>query len=88
MSDSAWPVRLSPAASGYLAGLDPVVQELAADVLDIASRAPLHWPAWDTADPEGADLRSAAVGPLSVLYWINRTTEPPHLYVLDILWAG
>lgn len=87
MSDSAWPVRLSPAASSYLAGLDPVVQELAADVLDIASRAPLHWPAWDTTDAEGAALRVAAVGPLSLIYWIN-DTEPPHLYVLDIVWAG
>ncbi|MCZ4102641.1 hypothetical protein [Streptomyces sp. H39-C1] len=88
MSDSTWPVRLSPRASSYLAALDPVAQELAADVLDIAARAPLHWPAWDASDPEGADLRGAAVGQLSLLYVINRTTQPPHLYVLDIVWAG
>lgn len=88
MSDSLWPVRLSPAAASYLAALDPGGRELAADVLDIASRAPLHWPAWDASDPDGADLRGAAVGQLSLLYWINRTTEPPHLYVLDIVWAG
>ncbi|MFI9588249.1 hypothetical protein ACIHCQ_42190 [Streptomyces sp. NPDC052236] len=87
MSDQSWPARLSPVASSYLAALDPVVQELVGDILDIASRAPLHWPQWDTSDPEGADVRAATVGALTVLYWINRT-EPPHLYVLDIVWAG
>ncbi|MEU9428592.1 hypothetical protein AB0D87_38240 [Streptomyces sp. NPDC048342] len=88
MSDQTWPARLSPAASRYLAAVEPAVQELVGDILDIASRAPLHWPQWDTSDPEGADMRAAAVGQLSLIYWINRTTEPPHLYVLDIVWAG
>ncbi|WP_329321544.1 hypothetical protein [Streptomyces sp. NBC_01262] len=86
MSDSPLPARLSPAAAGYLRGLDPTVQELVRDVLELASRAPLHFPQWDLADPEGVDLRAASIGPLTVIYWINRT-EPPHLYVLDIVWV-
>ncbi|BBG20721.1 hypothetical protein RVR_P1104 (plasmid) [Actinacidiphila reveromycinica] len=87
MSNSALPARFSPAAASYFAALEPSVQELLRDVLDIASRAPMHWPAWDAADPEGADLRSATVGALTVIYWINRM-DPVHLYVMDIVWLG
>jgi hypothetical protein len=56
------------------------------DVLDIASRQPWGWPQWDPTDPEGPDLRRAGVGPLTVVYFINRPGE--YLYVLDIVWAG
>jgi hypothetical protein len=83
---AAWPARLSPNASKYLAAQTPEVQEVVRDVLDIASRQPWGWPQWDPTDPEGEDLRAAGVGPLTVVYWINRSHE--HLYVLDIAWAG
>ncbi|MGW3414561.1 hypothetical protein [Streptomyces sp. NPDC000888] len=82
----AWPARLSPNASKYLAAQEPEVQEMVRDVLDIASRQPWGWPQWDPTDIEGEDLRTAGVGPLTVVYWINRAHE--HLYVLDIVWAG
>ncbi|MFD4483332.1 hypothetical protein ACFWPU_45530 [Streptomyces sp. NPDC058471] len=82
----AWPVRLSPEAAKYLAAHDRSVQELVRDVLDIASRTPWGWPQWDATDPEGEDLRVASVGPLVVVYWINRARE--HLYAMDIVWSG
>ncbi|MEV7523533.1 hypothetical protein [Streptomyces sp. NPDC091371] len=85
MSD-AWPARLAPRAAACLAGLDPAVREMARDVLDIASRSPWSWPQWDRTDPEGEDVRCAAVGPLTVVYWINRNLG--HLRVLDIVWAS
>lgn len=37
-------------------------------------------------DPEGEDLRTASVGPLTVVYWINRTGQ--RLHVIDIVWLG
>lgn len=56
------------------------------DVLDIASREPWGWPPWDRSDPEGEDLRAAAIGQLTVFYSINR--HAGHLYVIDIVWLG
>jgi hypothetical protein len=56
------------------------------DVLDIASRTPWGWPQWNPEDPEGEDVRAAAIGQLSVVYVINRLNE--HLAVLDIVWLG
>lgn len=83
---AAWPGRLSPDAAKALAELTPDVQEMVRDVLDIASRQPWGWPQWDPTDSEGEDLRTAGVGPLTVVYFINRPRE--HLYVLDVVWAG
>ncbi|MFD5493404.1 hypothetical protein ACFWH4_10860 [Streptomyces sp. NPDC127091] len=85
MSD-AWPAQLAPSVSTYLADLDPAVQEMVRDLLDIASRSPWSWPQWDRTSPEGEDLRRASVGPLTVVYWINRSLG--HLRVIDIVWAG
>ncbi|MFC9955215.1 hypothetical protein ACFVIN_33170 [Streptomyces prasinus] len=85
MSD-AWPARLAPSVSTYLADLAPAVQEMVRDLLDIASRSPWSWPQWDRTDPEGEDLRRASVGPLTVVYWINRSHG--HLRVIDIVWVG
>ncbi|MFD4555315.1 hypothetical protein ACFWP5_13510 [Streptomyces sp. NPDC058469] len=82
----AWPARLSPNASAVLAQLQPEVQEMVRDVLDIASRQPWGWPQWDPTDPEGQDLRRADVGPLTVVYFVNQPRQ--YLYVLDIVWAG
>lgn len=87
MTGEPLPIRLSPKASVYLAALDRTTQELVLDVLAIAARAPQHWDAWDPEDPGGQDLRAAAVGALTIVYLIQRT-EPPHLYILDIVWAG
>jgi hypothetical protein len=84
---SPLPVRFASKAAAYLAALAPTTQELVLDVLAIAARAPLHWDAWDPEDIDSQDLRAAAVGTLTVLYLVQRT-EPPHLYVLEIIWAG
>lgn len=56
------------------------------DVLDIASRQPWGFEQWDSTDVEGLDLRRADVGPLTVVYFINRPREL--LYVLDVVWVG
>ncbi len=85
MSD-VWPVRLTPQAAAHLAALDPSVQEMVRDLLDIAARSPWSWPQWDRTDPEGEDVRRASIGPLTVVYWINRFLG--HLRVLTIVWAG
>ncbi|MFI9801962.1 hypothetical protein [Streptomyces sp. NPDC052302] len=69
-----------------LAQLQPEVQEMVRDVLDIASRQPWGWAQWDPTDAEGSDLRRADVGPLTVVYFINQPRE--HLYVLDVVWVG
>lgn len=82
----AWPARLSPNASKYLAGHQPEGREMVCDVLDIASRQPWGRPQLDPTDPEGEPLPAAGVGTLTVVYWINRPHEP--LYVLDIVWAA
>ncbi|MDI3424234.1 hypothetical protein [Streptomyces luteolus] len=37
-------------------------------------------------DPEGEDVRRAEVGPLTVVYTVNRPGA--HLYVLAVTWAG
>lgn len=36
--------------------------------------------------PKGEDVRCASIGPLSVIYWVNRPAR--HLSVLDALWLG
>ncbi|MCX4682576.1 hypothetical protein OG413_46180 [Streptomyces sp. NBC_01433] len=82
----AWPARLSPNASAVLAQLQPEVQEMVRDVLDIASRQPWGWPQWDPTDSEGPHLRRADVGPLTVVYFVNEPRR--YLYVLDTVWAG
>ncbi|MEV0604701.1 hypothetical protein AB0I82_36135 [Streptomyces sp. NPDC050315] len=61
-------------------------REMVRDVLDIATRSPWGWPQWDRNDPEGEDIRCAAIGPLSLVYWINRPAR--NLSVLDISWLG
>ncbi|MEU9235591.1 hypothetical protein [Streptomyces subrutilus] len=84
MSD-VWPARLAPQAANYLAALDPHVQEMVRDVLDIASRSPWSWPQWDRTDPEGEDVRCASIGRLTVVYWVNRSLG--RLRVLSVVWV-
>ncbi|MFE4398692.1 MULTISPECIES: hypothetical protein [Streptomycetaceae] len=85
-SPITWPARLSPKAAKVLADLPDHAQQTARDVLDIASRTPWGWPQWDTTDPDGEDLRTAAIGPLTCVYWINRAAG--RLHVIDIAWLG
>ncbi|MEV0537858.1 hypothetical protein [Kitasatospora sp. NPDC050463] len=86
MTDRRWPARLSPQAGKTLVALPPHAREMVRDVLDIASRAPWGWPQWDSTDPEGEDLRTASIGPLTMVYTVNRLAG--RLYVIDIVWLG
>ena len=86
VSGEPWRVRLSPQASKTLAELPDHAAQMVRDVLDLAVRSPWGFPQWNTSDPEGQDLRAAAVGQLSIIYWINRPTLA--LSVLDIVWLG
>ncbi|MEU2287894.1 hypothetical protein ABZ614_39325 [Streptomyces sp. NPDC013178] len=86
MTGEPWPARLSPQASKVLAELPPHAAEMLRDVLDIASRDPWTWPPFDARDPEGEDVRAAAVGQLTAVYWVNRAAA--RLYVVDIVWLG
>jgi hypothetical protein len=81
-----WPARLSPQAAGTAAELPGHAREMLRDVLDIAGRDPWSFPPFNSRDPEGEDVRSAAVGPLTAVYWINRPAG--RLYVVDIVWLG
>ncbi|BFV61117.1 hypothetical protein KCMC57_up62210 [Kitasatospora sp. CMC57] len=81
-----WPARMSASAAKVLAGLPRHVQEMVRDVLDIASRTPWGWPQWDATDPDGRDVRTAAIGQLTVVYLVNRATQ--RLLVVDIVWFG
>ncbi len=86
MSDAPWPARLSPQAVTVLEELPEHAREMVRDVLDLAGRDPWSFPVFDSRDPEGEDVRSASVGQLSAVYWINRPAG--RLYVLDIIWLG
>ncbi|PJN31648.1 hypothetical protein CG747_44145 [Streptomyces sp. CB02959] len=86
MTGEPWAVRLSPQAAKTLNQLPEPAQETVRDILNIAGRSPWGWPQWNASDPEGEDVRAAAIGQLSVVYVINRLTL--HLSVLDITWIG
>ncbi|MGP4004415.1 hypothetical protein [Streptomyces sp. 8N706] len=60
--------------------LPEYAREMLRDVLDIASRDPWSFPAFNKRDPEGEDVRSARVGQLAAVYWINLTV--PNFYGL------
>ncbi|MFM9499798.1 hypothetical protein ACKI1Q_40205 [Streptomyces galilaeus] len=87
MSDQPpWPARLSTQSAAVAGELPAHAREMLRDVLDIAGRDPWSFPPFDVRDPEGEDVRSAAVGQLTVIYWINRTAG--RLYVVDVIWLG
>ncbi|GAA5064727.1 hypothetical protein [Streptomyces similanensis] len=86
MTDKPWPARLSPGALAVVQELPEHAKEMVRDVLDIAGHDPWSFAAFDSRDPEGEDVRSASVGQLTVVYWINRPAG--RLYVLDIVWLG
>ncbi|WP_371681014.1 hypothetical protein [Streptomyces sp. NBC_01276] len=83
---SGWPARLSPQAAKVLTALPDHAVEMVRDVVDLASRDPCSFTPFDSRDPEGEDIRSATVGQLSVVYFINRPSG--RLYVIDIVWLG
>jgi hypothetical protein len=37
-------------------------------------------------DPDGEDMRMASVGPLVVVFWVNRIRQ--RINVLDVSWLG
>ncbi|MDQ1022487.1 hypothetical protein QF035_000069 [Streptomyces umbrinus] len=86
MSDTPWPARLSPKALAVLDELPDHAREMLRDVMDIAGRDPWSFPPFDSRDPEGEDVRAAAVGHLTAVYWINRPAG--RLYIIDIIWLG
>ncbi|GAA1240554.1 hypothetical protein GCM10009665_34270 [Kitasatospora nipponensis] len=86
MTARPWPTRLSPQAAKTLSALPQPARELVRDVLDIAARTPWGWPQWDSTDLDGEDVRCASVGPLTVVYLVNRGAE--RLHVIDVVWLG
>ncbi|MET7784460.1 hypothetical protein [Streptomyces sp. NPDC005388] len=86
MSDTPWPARLSPKALAVVQDLPEHAREMLRDVMDIAGRDPWSFPPFDSRDIEGEDVRGAAVGQLTAVYWINRPAG--RLYVIDIVWLG
>ncbi|MEV6117713.1 hypothetical protein AB0L59_35895 [Streptomyces sp. NPDC052109] len=86
MSPSPYAVRVSAPATKVLDSLPEHAVDTVGDILAAAAAAPWGFGQFDTDDDEGEDVRYAAVGQLSVTYWINR---PLHsLTVLNIVWLG
>jgi hypothetical protein len=86
VSDTPWPTRLSPKALAVLDHLPEHARAMLRDVMDIAGRDPWSFPSFDSRDLGGEDVRAAAVGHLTAIYWINRLAG--RLYVIDIVWLG
>ncbi|MFI5806037.1 hypothetical protein [Streptomyces sp. NPDC051561] len=82
----SWPVRLSPRAARVAAELPHHATEMVRDVLDLAALSPWGFTQWNPADPEGEDVRSASIGQLTVVYWVNRAAH--RLSALDVVWSG
>jgi hypothetical protein len=63
-----WPARFSPQAAGTAKELPGHAREMLRDMMDIAGRDPWSFPAFNSRDPEGEDVRSASVGGLTGVY--------------------
>ncbi|MGW0855732.1 hypothetical protein [Streptomyces sp. NPDC002690] len=86
MSSSPYAVRVSAPAAKVLDALPEHVVDTVWDILAAAAADPWGFRQFDTGDDDGEDVRYAAVGRLSLTYWINR---PLHsLTVLNIVWLG
>ncbi|MEV5783764.1 MULTISPECIES: hypothetical protein [Streptomyces] len=86
MTGQPYAVRFSAPAAKVLDALPEDVEDTVWDVLDAAAGDPWGFRQWNADDPEGEDVRYAAVGQLSLTYWVNR---PLHrLTVLNIVWLG
>ncbi|MFC8270340.1 hypothetical protein ACFUIZ_32165 [Streptomyces cinereoruber] len=86
MSPSPYAVRVSAPAAKVLDALPEHAADTVWDILAATADNPFGFRQFDTDDDEGEDIRYAAVGQLSLTYWINR---PLHsLTVLNIVWLG
>ncbi|MEU9992861.1 hypothetical protein AB0E10_39990 [Streptomyces sp. NPDC048045] len=54
------------------------------DALYVAERVPWSFPDFDSCDRESGNVRSAPVGQLTVVYWINRPNAG-RLCILDLV---
>ena len=86
MSGQPYAVRFSPLAAKVLAELPEHAEQMVWDLLDVAAADPWGFRQWNPADPEGADVRIASVGRLSVIYFANNLLA--HLSVLHVVWLG
>ncbi|MEU2963263.1 hypothetical protein [Streptomyces albidoflavus] len=86
MSPSQYAVRVAAPAAKVLDALPEYAADTVWDILAAAAADPFGFPQFDTSDDEGADVRYAAVGQLSVTYWVNRSLYS--LTVLNIVWLG
>ncbi|MFD7186239.1 hypothetical protein ACFRAI_22190 [Streptomyces sp. NPDC056637] len=86
MNPAPYAVRVSAPAAKLLDVLPEHAVDTVWDILAAAAADPWGFQQFDTDDDEGEDVRYAAVGQLSVTYWINR---PLHsLTVLNVVWLG
>ncbi|MBP5880740.1 hypothetical protein QA995_42920 [Streptomyces scabiei] len=86
MTGQPYAVRISAPAAKVLDTLPEHVEDTVWDVLDAAAGDPWGFGQWNAEDPEGEDVRYAAVGQLSLTYWVNRPLR--RLTVLNIVWLG
>lgn len=86
MSPSPYAVRISAAAAKALDVLPDHAEDTAWDILTAAAADPWGFQQFDADDDEGEDIRYAAIGQLSLTYWINRRLHS--LTVLNIVWLG
>ncbi|MGX9923573.1 hypothetical protein ACWIG4_27410 [Streptomyces sp. NPDC002248] len=86
MSPSPYAVRVSAPAAKALDALPEHAVDTVWDILAAAAADPWGFRQFDTDDDEGEDVRYAAVGQLSVTFWINRSRHS--LTVLNIVWLG
>ncbi|MFD5372691.1 hypothetical protein [Streptomyces sp. NPDC127103] len=86
MSPSPYAVRVSAPAAKVLDALPEHAVDTVWDILAAAADDPFGFRQFDTDDDEGEDVRYAAVGQLSVTFWVNRPLNS--LTVLNIVWLG
>ncbi|MEU2181020.1 hypothetical protein [Streptomyces thermolilacinus] len=86
MSPSPYAVRVSAPAIKVLDSLPEHAVDTVWDILAAAAADPWGFGQFDTDDDEGEDVRYAAVGQLSLTYWVNRPLR--RLTVLNIVWLG
>ncbi|MGV9885214.1 hypothetical protein [Streptomyces sp. NPDC003006] len=86
MSPAPYAVRVSAPAAKVLDALPEHAVDTVWDILTAAAADPWGFRQFDTDDDEGEDVRYAAVGQLSVTFWVNRPLRS--LTVLNIVWLG
>lgn len=79
-------IRVAAAAAKVLDALPEHAADTVWDILTAAAADPFGFRQFDIDDDEGEDVRYAAVGQLSVTFWINRPRNS--LTVLNIVWLG